>query len=236
VLPRTTLLGAACAGLLSLSACASTHLARPVGRGNTRVNVSLAGPFVELKNLPIPVPLSTVGVAHGMSDAVDVHADVHPTALLFNPGEDYRHGNATVPVLGYDLGFAWHPLERHRTALTVGGAGYAFANRQDAVLFTDWWVATGIFATRWLWLSAGVHNLVRVAASDRELRERAWWTPNAFLGVALIPGRVQIDLEARWYGITQNGFRAAPDWFPLGELGALGFALGFNYQFDGRQQ
>jgi hypothetical protein len=227
-------LGAIAVGLV-LTGCATTHLARPVGQGNTRVNLSLGGPMVKLGGTPIPIPLTTVGVAHGMSDALDVHADLHPFVALFSPGEDIN-GNRSAPVLGADLGLAWHPIERHRTALTVGGALYGFSNRADAIVFGDLWIGTGVYATRWLWLSAGLHNQLRIAASDRELRERPLWAPTAYAQVGFVLGRVQLDLEGRWYSFTQNGHRTAPDYFPIGELGALGVLFGVSYQFDGGNQ
>lgn len=214
------------AGLL-LPGCATSHLARPVGRGNTRVNLSVGGPVARVRDLPLPVPLTTVGVAHGLTDAVDVHADVHPFAALFNPGD------GSAPVLGMDLGVAVHPIERHRAALTVGGALYGFGNRRDAVLFSDLWLASGMYPTRWLWLSVGVHNMVRMAVSDQEVRERSPWSPTAFVQLAVLAGRVQIELEGRWYAFTENGRRATPDFYSIGELGALGILLGLNYQFEG---
>jgi hypothetical protein len=39
------------------AACTTTHVIRPLGRGNTALNASLGGPLVELGSVVTPVPI-----------------------------------------------------------------------------------------------------------------------------------------------------------------------------------
>lgn len=212
-----------------VSACSTTYLARPVGRGNTRVNGSAGGPIANLFNAPIPAPITTVGIAHGVTDSTDVHADFHPTAAAFDSGP------GTVPILGLDMGFAYHPIPGHRAAATVGAAAYGFTNRADAVVFADFWLASSTRVTTWFSIAGGLHNVIRIASSDAELNRRPVWNPTLFAQIALRPfsGRFEFELEARWYAFTENGRRAVPAYFSIGEAGALGFQIGANWHFGG---
>ena len=201
------------------TACATTHLARPVGRGNTRVSASLGGPLVEFAGAPIPVPMSTVGVAHGVTESVDVHGELHPTA-------------ATHGVGGITAGAAWHPLASHPSALTVGGTLGTFFTTEDALLLADVWLSGGGKVASWLWLGGGVHNTLRVATSAPG--ETIPWAPTLFGLVAFrLSRRVTFDLELRWYALASCGQCVAIAYYAPGSVGALGVILGVDYQFGG---
>jgi hypothetical protein len=213
------------AAVLALAACATTDLARPVGRGNTRVGLSAGGPIAVIGSKPIPAPIVTIGLAHGLYDQLDLQGHIHPFAAAFDTG------NGSIPILGADLGFAWHPVHTRRELLSIGGAFYGFTNRLDAVFFTDLWIAAGYRATGWFSFSGGMHNTLRIGTSDETLAERPVWTPTLFAQVAVRPfsGRFAIDLELRWYAFTQNGTIVAPAYVTIGNYGALGILLGFHF-------
>lgn len=222
---RLLFLGAA---LTSATGCATTHLARPLGVGQTRVNLTVGGPLATLGSVTIPAPLTSLSVAHGMSDLVDVSGGIHPLLWAFSPG------NGSTPILGADLGVAVHPIPgaRGRPALTLGAQLYGFTNRLDALVMADLWASTGVYPTRWLFLGAGLHNTLRLGVTDAEVGARSVWQGTAFTQVALIFGRVQLETELKWYAFTENGFRTAAPIIPVGPFGALGIQLGFSYQFQ----
>ena len=169
---------------------------------------------------PVPLPVTTVGVAHGLTDLVDVHAELHPTAAAFG-------------VAGATAGAAVHPLPSHRSALTFGASFNGFGNGGDAVLFTDLWVSGGGRVARWLWLGGGLHNGLRLAGSS-SLREQTAWAPTLFgLASFSLSRRVALDVEVRWYAMSTCARCLAPDYVSLGDAGSLGLLLGVSYQFDG---
>jgi hypothetical protein len=207
--------------------CATTSLVRPLGRGNTRLSGSTGGPIAVVGGKPIPVPLTTLGLAHGVRDDLDVQAEVHPFAALFSPGD------GSIPILGMDLGAAWHPIPGARRALTLGASAYGFTNRLDALVFADLWIGAGAAPTPWFSFAGGFHNSFRLAATDPTLAERPIWAPTAFLQLAVRPfsGRVTIDLEGRWYAFTQNGTILVPSYVTIGDLGAIGVLVGVHFQW-----
>ncbi len=214
----------------ALAACGTTHLIRPVGRGNTRVSLSAGGPFATVGSATIPVPMTTLGVAHGVTDAVDVHADIHPFGWLFSPG------NGSISPLGATMGLAVHPIPMGRKWLTIGADLYGFTNRLDAELFTNLWVAGAFDVTRWFTFGGGLHNTVMLGSSDPYQNNRSRYTPTIFLQAAVHPSRrVSIDLEARWYALADNSVRVVPNYIGIGGLGALGILIGVHYQFGGER-
>jgi hypothetical protein len=203
---------------LVCGACATTHLARPVGRGNTRVSASLGGPMVEF-GAPVPVPISTLGVAHGVSDALDVGGELHPTAAAFG-------------IAGLSGGVAWHPIPTHRAALTVGASLGGYFNADDGLLLGDVWVAGGGRVASWLWLGGGVHNGLRLFTTASG--EQGPWAPTlAGLAAFTVSRRVTIDVELRWYALATCGQCLTPGYYAPGGVGALGLLFGVHYEIGG---
>ena len=201
--------------LLVFSAgCGTTQLLRPVGAGNTRASASLGGPLIVFGGAPVPLPVSTVGVAHGVSESLDLHGDLHPTAAAFG-------------VAGLGLGVAWHPLRR-RGALTVGFDAYGFGNGADAVMLADPWIGGQARLCRWLSLGGGVHLPLRVATSSTYQRGLTPVAPTVFVQAALRLGRTTLEIEPRWVALGTCAACAAPDYVSLG-TGTLGLVLGVSY-------
>ncbi|MFI5297182.1 MAG: hypothetical protein ACHREM_03715 [Polyangiales bacterium] len=200
-------------------ACATTSLTEPVGAGRTRAQASMGGPIVVLGGAPLPIPVTSVGLAHGLSDAVDLHGDVHPTAAAFG-------------VAGLDLGVAWHPLES-RSLLTIGLVGYGFSNGADAVILADPWIGTRARVASWLALGGGVHAAFRVATSSSSLAQSHSFAPTLFGQVAFLLGHVAIEVEPRWYAFTTCGECAAPQYVSPFREGALGVVFGLTFPLDG---
>lgn len=223
---RYWLLRAAVVTLLAApTGCATTHLLQPVGKNNLRVNASLGGPILR-RPVPIPAPIVAVDVAYGIEDDIDLHASVQPLAMAFSGG-----GGSTA-ILSLAGGAVWHPIPNVRHALSIGGSLQGMGNRRDAVVFADAWIGGAGRPTRWLLLGGGVHNMLRIGSSDRELDARPFWTPTLFGLAQFSPtSRFSIDLEMRWYAFSQNAGLVTVDWLTPGGIGVIGAMLGFNVNF-----
>jgi len=204
--------------LFALCGCGTTQLLRPVGAGHTRASVSLGGPLIVFGGAPVALPVSTLGLAHGVTDSLDVHGDLHPTAAAFG-------------VAGLDLGVAWHPLRR-RGALTLGFDAYGFGNGPDAVLLADPWIGGQARVAPWLSLGAGAHLGLRVATTSSYQRGLTPVAPTLFLQAAFHLGRTTVEVEPRWYGLGSCADCTAPDYLSPG-TGALGLVLGLAYDVNG---
>jgi hypothetical protein len=73
-----------CLSLIFLFAsCAPSRLVRPLDKGQKVVSASLGGPLIGFKNTVIPVPMTTVVYAQGLTNKTSVFGSVHPTSMLF---------------------------------------------------------------------------------------------------------------------------------------------------------
>ncbi|MCK6526214.1 hypothetical protein L6R50_01175 [Myxococcota bacterium] len=94
---------AAVALVLAGSACGTAHTARPVGQGNGAIAVQLGGPFVEMGEGAVPLPLAVVTGKYGVTDRFDVFGSWHVLETFV------ADGNAM-----FDLGFSYYLLEQAR--------------------------------------------------------------------------------------------------------------------------
>ncbi len=205
--------------VLFCAGCGTTLLA-PLPKGATLATASLGGPAVLFGGVPVPTPVSTVGAARGVSDAVAVRAALHPTAAAFG-------------VAGLDLGAVWHPLPEQRARLALGLDAYVFENGRDAVLLADPWVGTRLPLAAWFALGGGVHLPIRMASTDRALRALSPVAPTLFLQPTFITGPWEWTAELRWYALATCGSCTAPEWVSPGGQGAFGVIFGAAYQFTG---
>lgn len=205
-------------GLLALLGCACGHATalRPAPRGAVQVEAALGGPVAGIFNLPIPIPLSTVGVRYGIADRLDVSAHAHATSLLFN-------------VAGLDAGATWLALEVDgaRPALALSSRLYGFAElgRGQPRAFLELTAAASWRPVPWL--------TPYVSASA--LAQWGWPVPSLAGGAELRGGRFGLQLELRWYAPFSPTQYMVVDWRSVGGLGAWGVVISPRYTFGGEE-
>jgi hypothetical protein len=210
----------AIAALAALSACATSHYVRPLGKGNGAVHASLGGPLVTVGGATFPTPIATVGGGYGVRDDVDVYLDADLTAAAFGD----LHLTPAV---------AWHPLISERGAVptvTVAGA---------VQLLTDFRTSARAFpqltaATAW---ALGKKRHLLYAGGDLAISfEGRGWVPvlGPFVGGELRVGkRVGLVLKAKYLAPNYNTAILAPAWVAPGGYGYLSVLLGVNVYFGG---
>lgn len=202
--------------LLALSACASSHFVRPLGRGNGAVHASLGGPLVQLGGAVFPTPIATVGGGYGLRDDVDVYLDANVTALAF--GDLHL-----TPMV------AWHPVIRDHGAVptvTVAGGIDFLTDFSTVRAFQqlDGAVSWALGRKRHL-VYAGVDFAVPFNGKVAPLF-------GPFVGGELRVGRrVGLTLEAKWIAPDFDTRPPAPAWIAPGGQGYLSVLLGLNVYF-----
>lgn len=201
--------------LLSLlTGCASLTHVRPVPRGALVAEASVGGPLVQLGDVPLPLPLTSVGVTYGALDRLSLHAHVQPSALLLGAlGMDAGATGLLLAQTG-----AWPALVASGQAqvLTDGRTG-AWASA-DASLTASW-----LLSEHWLpyvTLSGQVDFLNRLVQT----------APGLGLQVQLGPWTIQA--ETRLYAPTRRSDIAAVPYVGLAGHGALGVVLGASHRFE----
>ncbi len=66
-----------------LFACAPSRIVKPLSKGETNVAGSFGGSLIHFSGLIIPIPFTTLCVAHGIDSTTTVFGSVHTTSLAF---------------------------------------------------------------------------------------------------------------------------------------------------------
>lgn len=92
--------------LLFIGCAAHTNL-EPVGANRVNINSSVGGPIIEIFDTNMPIPYLTTGINYGVSDRVNLDANLHLLPLAYE-------------IFGLDVGTTFFPILNDGLIPTVG--------------------------------------------------------------------------------------------------------------------
>jgi hypothetical protein len=206
-----------CAGLalLGLASCATSHFARPLGRGNAVAQASLGGPVVEVSGTPVAAPILDLGGGYGVTDRWDVFGRGDVTAATFGD-------------LHVEAGAAFHPSVRDAGAVptvTLAGSLHVLTDFADARLGPQ---LSALAAWR---VGARHRHLVYVGADAGTLLPgRARLLAGPLVGAELRAGRrAGLVAELKWLAPWYDVRPLAPTWVSPGDRGYVSLLVGANF-------
>ena len=211
--PAATILAVAGAAAL-FSACAQSHFARPLGRGNAVGHASLGGPLLEVNETPVAAPILIVGGGYGLTDSWDAYARADVTAAAYGD-------------LHLEPGFAFHPLVREAggvPTVTVAASAHVLTDFHDLRLGPQ---LTALAAWR---VGASHRHLVYLGADAGTLvpghvRVLAGPLVGGELRVGLRSG---LALEVKWLSPWYDVLPLSATWISPGDRGYISVLLGYN--------
>lgn len=211
--------------LLALAGCAASRAVAPLEEGQTALTASVGGPLFELGGLPLPAPISAVGVAHGLSARTTVHGALYPTQLLL------------LGVVGLDAGVSTEVLPPlgARPRLMVDGTLYAFAGdntsgepRGGLRLFPDLSaIASWDLGRRRHHLYTGVDLFLQPFPALH-----LYPSPVAG-GVLRLGDAVGLQAEVKWLALHAHNLPNFVDWIAPAHRGAVSVQLGATVSLGG---
>lgn len=208
---RDRLGGIIAVAALLAAACATSHPARPLGRGNAVGQGSLGGPIVEVDETPIPAPILIVGGGYGLTDRWDAYGHVDVTAAAYGD-------------LHVEPGVAFHPVVREGglvPTLTVAGSVHVLT---DFGALRAGPQLTGLSAWRF-----GRGHMVYLGVDAGTLfggRTRVLAGP--LIGGEARAGRLGIVAELKWLSPWYDVKPLAPTWVSPGDHGYVALLVGCN--------
>jgi hypothetical protein len=199
--------------LLLLGCAAHTGL-EPLGRGKFSPNVSFGGPLVKTFGTHIPIPYVTAGTNYGLSDNVNLNANLHLLPMAYG-------------VVGLDIGTAWFPLRNQgrRPMLGLEPRLFAYASTKNGVkdrffIFPDvsgsvaWKVGQGLLYTGF--------DLAIPVSRPKYDEEAASVIFSPFVGYRWSLGRGYTLLtELKWYGANITTEDAVVEYTTISKKGAI---------------
>lgn len=194
---------------LLLAGCGAQMRQLPLGAKNAQLNASLGGPLATAFGAVIPLPYSVIGGTYGVTDRLEVHADLHVTAAAFK-------------FFGATPGVTWFP------SLPVGR--WVPSLTADALVFSDLKqtrVFPGLAATvarplgrRWV-PYAGMRHTFQTTRGPVNI-------PSLYAGTALRLGRAQFVGELGWLATNRDNRLNPVDYKGIAHRGALSTQLGVS--------
>ncbi len=194
-----------------LAGCGLSTQVRPTPRGVLVAEASVGGPAVRVSGVPVPLPLSAIGVSWGLGPKSDLSTHVHVTTLLA------QH------VAGFDGGGSWLFLDPlgARPALCFGWRGSVFTDfKSDALGYLDGAVTAS-------WAVGRFVPFVSLAAQLSTLGLAVDFAPA--VGTQIRFSRFTLQAELRWYAPNRDARGSSVEWLSIFKQGALGLVLGGRY-------
>ncbi len=194
------------------AACMTTHVIRPLGRGNTALNASLGGPLVEVGSVVTPVPILSVGGAYGLRDDLEAFGHADLTAAFYGD-------------LHVEPGLAYHPIVRQGgvvPTLTIAGSIHFLTDFSDTRAIPQITVAAGWRVGRKHMVYVGIDNALAVGSPTR-------YVFGPLVGAELRTGHFGLALEMKWLAPNYDVAPLAPAWVSPANQGYLSVLLGVNY-------
>ena len=201
-----------------LSACSTTHTARPLGQGKHAALISVGGPIVAIgDDTKIPLPLTTVTYKVGLTDRADFFVGWHVLETFLNEGNFFFDVGASYYFLdqrgalpGVSAAFTLSPMLSRK-------AGWA---AMDFQITASW--ALGPSERHLLYV--GFHNFVTPVRP--QLIPTAPYTFSPYLGAQLRLGpnkEVGLTGEVKWLRPYENTADSIVSYVGIANQGALSF-------------
>jgi hypothetical protein len=199
--------------------CTTSHIARPLGRGNAVLQASLGGPLVQVADTTIPAPILTIGGGYGLSDRVDVYGRADVTAAVYGD-------------LHLEPGVAFHPVVRQSGAVptvTLAGSAHVLTDFKDVRIGPQVSVLGA-----WRVGAARRHLLYAGADAGTLLGGRTRVLAGPIAGAeARLGARTALAIEVKWLSPWYDVRPLAPTWVSPGERGYLSLLVGCNVYWGG---
>jgi hypothetical protein len=210
--------------VISLLSCNATRIIKPLDKGERQIGINAGGPMIRLGSAILPVPLSSVYGAYGISGKTTAFASCHITALLFG-------------VMQTDLGITHRLLGQKRFA-----PGISISPVVNMMF--DTWESNFRFYPQIdlnvFWNYGKKRNLAYITCNNWfELRSRkahhevqeTHWLPSLGAGHQWSPGKYRWQVELKYIAPGESNQNIVVDYVSPGSNGALGIYFAVARKF-----
>ena len=215
------------ATLLSASACTTQKIVKPLDRGQQQVSANLGGPLIGFGGLTIPIPLSSINYARGLTDSLSIHAGLQTTSLLYKTIQ--LDAGVTYGILKPD---AWKP------GLSVSGSLNFLADMRegnlslypqlDANLYWDYGKSHFMYVGSTNWIE------LRGTKAHERTQQKRLLTGIQF-GNTFTTSKWNYTIESKWLAPTRSSLYSVVNYksynFGGEPKGAVGIYFGVARKF-----
>jgi hypothetical protein len=219
-LKLTVILGS----ILFIQSCAPSRVVRPLNKGERQVSANLGGPLFEFAGTTIPLPLTAISYAQGVSDKVTVFGGLHTTAMLYG-------------VFQTDIGACinlYHP-DSSQFGLSVNPVINMAYDKWEGN-FKLWPVidvnAYWEFKKDKSFTYIGISNWFELASQRAHgVTQENRWLINPHLGVTYLRQKWNYNIETKWLVPNVDTQPNVVDYKGVNGMGAIGIYFTFTRKF-----
>jgi len=207
-----------------LQSCAPSRVVRPLEKDQKIISANLGGPLIGFAGTTIPMPLTSVAYAQGISDDVSAFGGLHITALLY--GVIQTDLGACINVYHPDssrFGFSVNPV------LNIAYDTWEGNKRLwPEVSFNAYWE----FAPKKSFMYLGASNWFELSnnkAHDAEITNR--WLFNPHVGYTYSRSKWNYNVELKYLLPNRSTFPNVVDYRGINGNGAVGLYFNFIRKF-----
>ncbi len=210
--------------ILLFHSCAPSRIVRPLEKGERQVSANLGGPSMGFAGTVIPMPLTSLSYAHGVSDDVTAFGGVHTTAMLYG-------------VIQTDIGVCYnlYHSDSSKFGLSVNPvANFAYDTYEGNFKF---WPEVDLnayweFKPKKSFVYLGVSNWFELAskrAHDEPQENR--WLYNPHIGYTYVRSKWNYNFETKYLVPNVDTKPNVVDYKGIGGKGAVGIYFTFTRKF-----
>jgi len=197
--------------------CAPTRLIRPLNKGEKVISANIGGPLFAYDNLTIPVPLTSLMYAQGITDNTSVFGSIHTTSLLFGVAQtDIGVCQEIYYNDSLRLGVSVNPaLNIAQEFWPATSGGFKCWPQLDVNAYWE-------FKPHKSFVYAGIENWFELAQQrpDGETQSTHWiYCPQ--IGYTYVRRKLNYDIELKFIAPNLNNLPNVVDYFGIGGKGAL---------------
>ena len=210
--------------IIYFSSCATTRLVKPLAKGEKEIGLSLGGPIIGFSNALLPVPMTSIYLAKGVTDSLSVFGGINGTSLLFGvahldlgacyqlmKNDKFKPGISVSPVLNMMLDkWEWNL----RVYPQIDLHAYWHYRQEKGLLYT------------------GMSNWFELRQTTTYgLKQDKHWVPTFQLGTRYQRPKVEWTIESRYIAPNYSNKFSVVEWKGVGSKGAFGLYFGVNKKF-----
>jgi hypothetical protein len=211
--------------IILLSGCAPTRVVRTLPKGQAAVSAGIGGPLISYKSTMIPMPLTSVSGAYGITEGLSGFAGIHTTSLAFGLFQaDLGVTQKLLESKGYRPGLTISPVAN----LMLDKWQYHFKFYPEADINVYW-----EYGKRRSYCYLGMFNWFELAAKRAFGQDQPYhWLQGFSIGNTFCGSKWSFTVEGKYIAPFYSNRDLVVTYGSLGSTGAIGIYFGTTRKFS----
>lgn len=210
--------------IVLLLSCNATRLVKPLAKKDVQVGAGFGGALIQLGTVTLPIPLTNVHAAYGVTDKTTAFASVHTTSLLFGVFQtDLGATQLLLKQRGFIPAVSVSPIAN--LMLDRWETQFRIYPQLDINAFWEYGSKKRLFYT-------AVNNWfeLRNKKAHGETQQTRW-LPSIGLGHQWNGKKYNLQIETKYLAPNRSNQNIVVDYVSFGNRGAIGIYIGVARKF-----